>query len=275
MPTTTLAAALAAAAVAAVAVPRGIRNHNPGNIRRTPNPRWQGLAEHQSDPEFLRFRSPEWGIRAMAVTLITYFDRHGLDTVREIIGRWAPPNENNTGAYVDAVARRVGVGSDETINVHDWSVMHPLVQAIILVENGQQPYTAAQIQEGLRMAGVVNPASEDPLPPGATVLAVADPKPLTRSRTLAGAATAALGAVTTVATSLASAPGATGEAARAAAAVADHLAPAATALDQVIAIGPTAGGIAALLGAGLAAWARIDDWATQRRLADQLRRQAS
>jgi hypothetical protein len=78
---------------------RGIRNHNPGNLRRSSDP-WQGLAPEQTDREFFQFTSPKWGIRALARTLIVYQDRGGLKTIDQMISRWAPPNENNTGAYV-------------------------------------------------------------------------------------------------------------------------------------------------------------------------------
>lgn len=45
--------------------PRGIRNNNPGNIRRNGDP-WQGLAETQGDKEFFTFTTPVYGIRALA-----------------------------------------------------------------------------------------------------------------------------------------------------------------------------------------------------------------
>ena len=82
--------------------PRGIRNNNPGNLRRTDDP-WQGLAETQTDTEFFVFQSPIYGIRALARTLIKYQDKHRLCTIRQLIGRWAPNTENDTVAYIKAV----------------------------------------------------------------------------------------------------------------------------------------------------------------------------
>ena len=79
---------------------RGIRNNNPGNIEKSKNNKWQGMAESQPDKRFITFTSPEWGIRAIARILINYKDKYDLDTVKKIISRWAPPSENNTGAYV-------------------------------------------------------------------------------------------------------------------------------------------------------------------------------
>jgi len=95
--------------------PRGIRNNNPGNIRRNGDP-WQGLAETQGDKEFFTFATPVYGIRALARTLITYQDRHGLRTIRQIISRWAPPVENDTESYVKAVtAATTGIGLVEAL----------------------------------------------------------------------------------------------------------------------------------------------------------------
>lgn len=135
-------------------LPRGIRNHNPGNLRLSKDP-WQGLAKRQGDPAFFQFEDAPWGIRALARTLITYQDKHGLKSVRRLIGRWAPPEDkNDTPAYVVAVARALNVEPDEQIDLHDYAVLEPLVRAIIRHENGVQPYTQAQIDKGLVLAGV-------------------------------------------------------------------------------------------------------------------------
>ena len=143
--------------------PRGIRNHNPGNIEW--GDPWQGLANTTGsfrDPRFAQFKAPAWGIRALVRTLITYSDTHGINTVRGAINRWAPPNENDTNAYVNTVAKTVGVGPDQRINFHDYRYMRPMVEAIIRHENGKGPlnttnswYNNDVVVEGLRLAGVV------------------------------------------------------------------------------------------------------------------------
>lgn len=134
--------------------PRGIRNNNPGNIDRTKE-KWQGMAEDQSgDPRFIVFKTPEWGIRAMAKTLLTYQNAHKLNTVKKIINRWAPPVENDTSAYVNTIAKAVGVKPTDVIDLDSMEVMLPLVKAMIKHENGVQPYSDAVITTGLRRAGV-------------------------------------------------------------------------------------------------------------------------
>lgn len=144
-----------------IKLPRGIRNHNPGNIRWSAD-QWKGLIpkDQASDKEFCVFRTPEYGIRAMARILRKYSTYRGtpgvgnanIDTVREIINRWAPPVENNTEAYIQSVAKQLKTQANSPIDVFDKAVMLELLKAIIMHENGQQPYTNAQILAGINLA---------------------------------------------------------------------------------------------------------------------------
>lgn len=151
---------------------RGFLNNNPGNMDRAKGEPWQGeirdtvdarLTEFQRNEliagRFAVFTSPEWGIRALAKNLFAYRDRLNRRTVREIINTWAPPIENDTGAYVNAVAKRVGVGPNEPIDVRDYKTLHALVSAIIIHECAGMPYKGDEIDEGLRLAGVAKPAT--------------------------------------------------------------------------------------------------------------------
>lgn len=143
-------------------VTRGVRNNNPGNIDRGQN--WQGLAtkaemtsEQRLETRFCVFKAPEWGIRALAKLLQTYQSKYGLRTVRGIINRWAPTSENNTGAYVAAVARAVGVAPDAQIDVTDYPTALAIVEAIIAHENAGYRYPLAVVNKGLELAGVSAP----------------------------------------------------------------------------------------------------------------------
>jgi hypothetical protein len=128
---------------------RGIRNNNPGNIRKS-GAKWQGMRDVQDDPDFVQFIAPEWGIRALARTLSTYYNTHGLRTVRAIISRWAPPNENNTDAYVRAVSSAVGKSADAPLALS--TDLPALVKAIIRHENGINPYSDDTIAKGIALA---------------------------------------------------------------------------------------------------------------------------
>lgn len=98
-----------------MSLPRGIRNHNPLNIRRSED-QWKGLAEVQTDGEFYQFVAPEWGWRAAFRLLTrTYYLKYHLDTIRQIVSRWAPSSENDTRAYIENVSRLTGIAPDQSL----------------------------------------------------------------------------------------------------------------------------------------------------------------
>ena len=124
---------------------RGERNRNPGNLDRT-TIKWQGMSPDQSgDSRFVVFNTPEDGIRALAKVLLSYYRKHGLNTVRGIIDRWAPPVENDTGAYVAHVAKQLSVAPDAVIDPPKPEVLEVLTIAIITHENGRCIYDDATI----------------------------------------------------------------------------------------------------------------------------------
>tara|TARA_R110001599_G_scaffold287356_2_gene489915 strand:+ start:9600 stop:10061 length:462 start_codon:yes stop_codon:yes gene_type:complete len=130
-------------------LPRGIRNNNPGNLENN-GIDWVGLSSTQTDSRFYQFSDPKYGIRALARTLKTYESSYGINTVEGIINRWAPPHENNTNSYIDHVASVLGVRRDQSFVVSLNLV--PLVESIILHENGSNPYSMDQIVEGVLLA---------------------------------------------------------------------------------------------------------------------------
>ena len=122
--------------------PRGVRNNNPGNIDYNPLNKWKGLnpKSKELDSRFCVFISAEYGIRALMVLLRNYEKKHGLNSVRQIINRWAPTHENNTSAYMTHVAKMMNVGLDDCLNLKDRDTLIKLARAIVTHENGVQPY---------------------------------------------------------------------------------------------------------------------------------------
>jgi hypothetical protein len=131
---------------------RGIRNNNPGNIRLlNPPAGWQGAVSRaqNTDGTFEQFTSPVYGLRAIFKTLTTYQNKYGLTTIRGIISRWAPASENDTAAYVAAVAAAVGVSPDLPLS---YAQRAELVKAIVMHENGVQPYPDTLVNQAQGMA---------------------------------------------------------------------------------------------------------------------------
>lgn len=132
---------------------RGIRNNNPLNIDKGQD--WQGLAPDQPDSRFCTFLAPEWGFRAATKILLNYQSRYGLGDVDGMVRRWAPPVENDSGAYVKAVAKAMGIDPEMTIDLkHSPTLLLAMLRAMCVHENGSCPYPDSTIREGMRRAGI-------------------------------------------------------------------------------------------------------------------------
>lgn len=114
---------------------RGLRNCNPGNIRRS-NTKYQGEKTPSTDSAFKQFESLEWGYRAVFMLLHTYRVRGYGDTIEKMISRYAPPSENNTEAYISRLCRATGFERDMPLDTLNAEQMVPVVCAISAVENG-------------------------------------------------------------------------------------------------------------------------------------------
>lgn len=127
-------------------LPRGIRNNNPGNIREAKgdHTQWVGERAADDDPAFEEFNTPEDGIRALARVLLNYQKKHGLRTLEQIIRRWAPASENNTGAYVLAVSHACGIPSNVFLDLTIPAILTRLTRAIVRHENGPGPLTGGE-----------------------------------------------------------------------------------------------------------------------------------
>ena len=86
-------------------------------IRRSKD-QWLGLRAQQTDASFCQFESMEYGWRAAFYLLTrTYYHKYRLYTIRMIINKWAPPNENLTATYIQNVSRLTGIAPDEPIGI--------------------------------------------------------------------------------------------------------------------------------------------------------------
>lgn len=119
---------------------RGLRNRNPGNIRRSGS-RFRGEVVPGRDASFKEFETMALGYRAMFVLLDGYRRRHALSTIRQFITRYAPPSENFTDGYIRFVARTAGIDADTPLDTRSPRDMIPLVCAMSEIENGVKAVT--------------------------------------------------------------------------------------------------------------------------------------
>lgn len=110
--------------------PVGYRQNNPGNLRSDGRTKWNGAVGNTPAGQFLTFDTPEHGIRAMARTLYNYGAKHGLNTPEAVVGRYAPPSENSTKAYLSAIEKQTGFKPNQKIDLTSEDILQRLVPAM-------------------------------------------------------------------------------------------------------------------------------------------------
>lgn len=124
---------------------RGLRNNNPGNIRKN-NIRYEGEVFPSQDAHFKQFVDMTHGYRAMFVILYTYQKKYGLMNLEQFVMRYAPPSENNSNQYVKNVSKWSGHSSRAHLNTRTKSDMMPLVAAMSKMENGVEADSVALLK---------------------------------------------------------------------------------------------------------------------------------
>lgn len=135
---------------------RGVRNNNPGNLRITNIP-WRGKvpARENTDGDFEQFRDADgvpghvWGLRALYMDIRGDALRDGLNTVAKLITSYAPPTENNTAAYIAAVAKAVGKPATAQLTADD---LPAVLKAIVAHENFGHAYPEADVRRAIGLA---------------------------------------------------------------------------------------------------------------------------
>jgi len=124
--------------------PLGIRNNNPGNLIQT-SIEWRGKIDCKS--RFECFNSPKMGIRAMAINIQSYYNKYNLKTINTIINRWSPPHENRTSLLSSNICRQLAVDCRKPFDLNKH--FKGLINALIVQENGYNPYSDKLIEEVL------------------------------------------------------------------------------------------------------------------------------
>jgi len=108
--------------------PSGSSNqYNVGNLRPA-----------GSSTGFQQPSSYEEGIKNMDTQLGIYGQKHGINTLRGVISRYAPPSENDTENYINFVSQRTGLKPDQQIDLTNPVVRHVISGPMILMEKGHK-----------------------------------------------------------------------------------------------------------------------------------------
>ena len=137
----------------------GYKGCNPLNVRASSD-KWRGSIG-QSDNGYVIFSTPMDGIRAAATVIKNYGTKYGINTVRDIVSRYAPASENPTDDYIANVCKGTGYQPDEKLDTKNPEVLKKLVTAMMKQEIGDVPYSEETINEGVQRAlGNVTPAQQ-------------------------------------------------------------------------------------------------------------------
>lgn len=152
------------------ALPAGMRNNNPGNLKFNPSIDWQGQVGpsvnlDQGDPQVV-FQTPELGMRALAKNVLYKFN-NGATTINQLIagpGGWTPGYAPGAAG----VASAAGLPADQPLDMSDPNILHRVVRGIVTQEQGpaSRAYSDELIAQGMADAGVKqydpygNPVSE-------------------------------------------------------------------------------------------------------------------
>lgn len=108
-------------AAATGGMPAPLRNNNPGAL--------------MPGGQLAQYPDMQTGLAALDRNLQSYGSQ-GVNTLSGVISKWAPPNENNTQAYIQDVSQRLGVKPDQPIDLSNPAVRQAISTGIMLHENG-------------------------------------------------------------------------------------------------------------------------------------------
>jgi len=121
---------------------------NPMSIRQFDQD-WEGETGTYTTPKggkFVEYESPEYSFRAADRLLRNYGGTHGINTIRDVINRYAPPSDDNpTESYVDFISKRSGIDPDAEIDLSD-----PFTRSNILSPMAQFESQTTISPEGIR-----------------------------------------------------------------------------------------------------------------------------
>lgn len=138
---------------------RPLRNNNPGNIRY--KAKKKGLmarrkmdAEQKLERDYCIFAAPEWGVRAIARKFQKRQRKKGPQSPDNLILAWKGKPKPELDRCARLASLRLRVDRDDKVDVNDPLIVRGLVEVVIAMECGTQPYDDTVIEDGLRLAGV-------------------------------------------------------------------------------------------------------------------------
>ncbi|WP_387466160.1 hypothetical protein [Photorhabdus sp. RM323S] len=129
-----------------------VRNNNPLNMNFAHQT--GAVLENSPKPRFAKYPDAYSGLKGTAHQLRRYFRGQTtgkkLQTIASIIPTWAPSKDGNkTETYVANVSKMMGVSKNAFIDLTDPDVMQRLIDSMMVVESGGNPYSPELIRAAI------------------------------------------------------------------------------------------------------------------------------
>jgi hypothetical protein len=129
----------------------GLRNNNPTNLRDEGIP-WEGLTGHDENG-FCQFIDAAHGLRAGALDTYTKWSKDDLKTAYQIASKRAPASDgNDPQAYAVALAKPLGLGPTDPMDLSTAGNLALVLRAMVMVECGSVPYQASALMAACQAA---------------------------------------------------------------------------------------------------------------------------
>ena len=129
---------------------RGIEFNNPFDLEFVPQTvPWIGQTGRDGD--LLIFDTIENGLRAGFKDIKNAVVRDGFNTLNKFAAHYAPPDENDTAAYVRGLASTTGSGPDDVLILDEPEELINLAHAVLIQEQGAD-YAVTLTEEQLERA---------------------------------------------------------------------------------------------------------------------------
>jgi len=111
-----------------------IGQNNPFNLRDY-NQNWEG--QTGATEGFVDYEDERSGVRA-ADKLLENYGKQGVATIRDIVSKFAPANENDTEAYIEFVSSQTGIPSEQPIDMDNAVDRRKVLAAMGQMESGYE-----------------------------------------------------------------------------------------------------------------------------------------
>lgn len=139
---------------------RGEINHNPFDLEDDGTD-WDGLDTPRVDGKLLRFKTDLDGLIAGGKDIRNSWKKRG-PTIESVIRHFAPPNENDTDAYIADVLKFTGTAPGAPVDLNNVADLGRFMTAFIRQEQGRVIYSPLLIAEAAK--AVLGQQETTPMP---------------------------------------------------------------------------------------------------------------